>query len=144
MVNTPYDAIDQWTEGYKKNRAVWIDQMGRTADGFDAADRLWAEAVRAMSGGRRAVGERDAGVFRAATLHFRTSHDQARFILARDRGDKAGMRRWAARELATAKEFLAIVRADSRLGYESSNRYMYVPNDILEKILNCLAVARMP
>ncbi|MBQ2631628.1 MAG: hypothetical protein IJG13_18280 [Kiritimatiellae bacterium] len=52
------------------------------------------------------------------------------------------MRRWAARELATAKEFLAIVRADSRLGYESSNRYMYVPNDILEKILNCLAVAR--
>ena len=142
MVNTPYDALEMWTEGYKKNRAVWVEQMGRTADGFDAADRLWAEAVKAMSGRRRAVGERDAGVFRAATLHFRTSHDQARFILARDCGDKAEMRRWAARELATAKEFLAIVRADSRLGYESSNRYMYVPNDILEKILNCLAVAR--
>ena len=64
MVNTPYDAIDQWTEGYAKNRAVWVEQMGRTADGFDAADRFWAEAVRAMSGRRRAVGERDAGVFR--------------------------------------------------------------------------------
>jgi hypothetical protein len=35
---------------------------------------------------------------------------------------------------------LALVRADSRLGYETSNRYIYVPNDFLEKILNCRAV----
>ena len=139
MVNNAYDAYDQWTDGYRKNRAAWTELMGRTADGFDAADRLWAAAVAKMRGARRKAGERDAGVFRAATLHFRTSHDQAQFILARDRGDRAGMRRWAERELATAKEFLKIVRADSRLGYESSNRYMYVPNDILEKILNCRA-----
>ena len=26
-----------------------------------------------------------------------------------------------------------------RLGYESSNRYMYVPNGIVEKVLNCRA-----
>ena len=140
MVNNAYDAYEQWTDGYSRNRAVWVEQMGRTADGFDAADRLWAAAVAKMRGARRAAGARDGGVFRAATLHFRASHDQAQFILARNCGDVAGMRRWAERELATAKEFLRIVRADSRLGYESSNRYMYVPNDIIEKILNCRSV----
>ena len=95
--------------------------------------------MEAARGDGRKAAARDAGVFRAATLHFRTSHDQAQFILARDRGDRAAMLRWAGRELATAKEFLGLVRADSRLGYESSNRYMYVPNDIVEKVLNCRA-----
>ena len=140
MVNNAYDAFYQWTEGYAKNRAVWVEQMRRTADGFDAADRLWAKAVAAAKGEGRKAAARDAGVFRVATLHFRTSHDQAQFVLARDCGDREAMRRCAERELATAKEFLSLVRADSRLGYESSNRYMYVPNDILEKILNCRAV----
>ena len=91
-------------------------------------------------GSARETAERDGIVFRAATLHFRTSVDQADFIQARDRGDVPAMRAAARRELVTAKEMLDLVRRESTLGYESSNRYMYVPNDLLEKILNCRTV----
>jgi hypothetical protein len=93
-----------------------------------------------MSGAAATAGRRDAVVFRAATLHFRTCVDQAEFILSRDRGDREAMRRSAICELATAKEMLSLVRSDSRLGYEASNRYIYVPNDFMEKILNCREV----
>ena len=47
------------------------------------------------------------------------------------------MRLIAARELATVREMLPIVCRESILGYESSNRYMYVPNDMREKMLVC-------
>jgi hypothetical protein len=43
----------------------------------------------------------------------------------------------AARELARAKEELTLARADSRIGYESSNHYFFVPQDLREKILTC-------
>lgn len=137
MVNTPYDDLRNWTAGYSEKPSVWLDQMRKTADGFEAGDRAWRAAVDKMTGEARRRGEREAGVFRAATLHFRTSADQAAFILARDRGDRSEMRRLAMAELVTAKEMLALVRADSRLGFESSNRYIYVPNDFVEKVLNC-------
>lgn len=66
--------------------------------------------------------------------------DRIVYSAARDRGDRAAMRAAARRELATAKEMLGLVRRDSRLGYETSNHYIYVPNDFLEKILNCRTV----
>jgi hypothetical protein len=140
MVNTPYDDFTRWTAGYSDNRMGWVEQMRRVADGFEKGDALWKAAVAATDGDARREAEREAVIFRAATLHFRTCADQAEFILARDRGDKAAMKKYAERELETAKEMLALVRADSRLGYETSNRYIYVPNDFLEKILNCRAV----
>ena len=48
----------------------------------------------------------------------------------------------AERELATAREMLSLVCRESVLGYESSNRYMYVPNDFREKILVCRRILR--
>jgi hypothetical protein len=140
MVNTPYDDFTRWSAGYADNRKGWIEQMRKVAAGFEKGDLLWKDAVGKMSGAAAAAGKRDAVVFRAATLHFRTCVDQAEFILARDRGDRAAMKKHAERELETAKEMLALVRADSRLGYEASNRYIYAPNDFLEKILNCREV----
>ena len=141
MVNTPYDDLTHWTAGFAEKPSVWLDQMRQVADGFEKGDAAWRAAIGRMSGESRTLAEREAGVFRAATLHFRTSADQAAFILARDRGDRTEMRRFAMAELRTAKEMLALVRADSRLGYESSNRYIYVPNDFIEKILNCRQLA---
>ena len=41
------------------------------------------------------------------------------------------------RELETAKRHLALVRADSRIGYECSNHYFYLPHDLIEKVLCC-------
>jgi hypothetical protein len=40
-------------------------------------------------------------------------------------------------ELTVAKKIYTLVKSDSAIGYESSNHYFYIPQDILEKILNC-------
>lgn len=137
MVNTAYDDLKRWTDGYAANRGAWIGLMEAVAEGFDEGDRLWREAVGGMSGAARDVALREQSFFRAATLHFRSSADQARFIEARDGGDAVRMGDVARRELATAKEMLGLVLRESAIGYESSNRYMYVPNDMREKILVC-------
>lgn len=137
MVNTAYDDLKRWTDGYAANRGAWLELMQSVADGFDEGDRLWREAVAGMSGAAREVALREQSFFRAATLHFRSAADQARFIQARDGGDAVRMREIAARELSTAKEMLGLVLRESAIGYESSNRYMYVPNDMREKILVC-------
>ena len=140
MVNTAYDDYDRWTAGFAKCRGKWIELMRTVADGFDAGDALWREAIGKMDGNARAVARREQDFFRAATLHFRSAADQADFVLARDRGDDGTMRAIASRELATAREMLSIVSRESAVGYESSNRYMYVPNDMREKMLVCLGI----
>ncbi len=39
--------------------------------------------------------------------------------------------------IAAARELFALARADSRIGFESSNHYYYVPQDLIEKAINC-------
>jgi len=51
------------------------------------------------------------------------------------------MRKFALKELATAKEYLPLVRGDSRIGYECSNHYFFVPRDVVEKIVGCRLIA---
>lgn len=46
------------------------------------------------------------------------------------------MRRAAESEAAHARELLPLVKADPVIGYESSNHYFYVPQDLLEKQIN--------
>ena len=140
MVNTAYDDFERWTAGFSKCREKWVELMQATADGFEDGDRLWREAVAAMEGRAREAALREQDIFRAATLHFRSAADQAKFILARDKGDVEGMRSAAKRELDTAREMLPLVCRNSILGYESSNRYMYVSNDMREKILVCRSI----
>jgi hypothetical protein len=41
------------------------------------------------------------------------------------------------REIAAARRMFALQMADSRLGFEASNQYYYVPMDLVEKVLNC-------
>ena len=70
-------------------------------------------------------------------MHFAACVDQALFIRARDGGDRAGMAEAARRELRRAKEYLPLMRADSRIGYECSNHYFAIPQDVREKVLGC-------
>ena len=40
-------------------------------------------------------------------------------------------------ELTLSKRLYAIQSRDSRIGFEASNQYYYVPADLVEKVLNC-------
>ena len=125
MVGIPYDDIDGWRCKYP--RETYAELIGRVADGF-------AEGCRLMEG---VATEKELNMFRAEQMHFASCRDQARFVIARDKGDAAGMEAYAKAELDRAKAYWPLVRADSRIGYESSNHYFYVPRDVLEKVLSC-------
>ena len=135
MVGIPYDDIRSWCSEYPEK--VWADQMAKVRDGFERGCGLFAQAIPLMPADKRAAAEKELRLFRAATLHFRSCVDQVGFYLAREAKDVASMKSIAARELATAKELLKLVRGDSSFGFESSNQYFYIPQDIREKILTC-------
>ena len=40
-------------------------------------------------------------------------------------------------EIDLAREEFRLTQADSRIGFEASNQYVYVPLDLAEKIINC-------
>jgi hypothetical protein len=41
------------------------------------------------------------------------------------------------REIALARALYDVARDDSRIGFEASNVYFYVPGDLVEKVINC-------
>ena len=49
-------------------------------------------------------------------------------------------------EIELARRLYAIQTRDSRIGYEATNHYFYVPVDLAEKVLNCrdLLERRLP
>lgn len=135
MVGIPYDDLTHWRWVFAPEALV--AQFDKTADGFFAGVERWRAALAHVSPARRRAMAREGALFEAAALHFRSAADQARFVMARDAGDKTAMRAIARRELAAAKRFLPLLRADSRIGFEGSNHYFYVPQDVREKILGC-------
>ena len=135
MVGIPYDDLTHWRWSFTPE--AFISQFGKTAEGFARGVGRWREALPLMAADARAAAGRDGRLFEAAALHFRSAADQASFVVARDAGDSAAMRRAVQRELETARRFLPLVRGDSRIGYECSNHYFYVPQDVREKIICC-------
>ena len=128
MVGMPYDDLDCWRASYP--RTTYVELIGKVADGF-------AEGCRLMEG---VADRRELDMFRAEQMHFASCRDQALFVMARDAGNAVEMRKYARAELERAKSYWSIVRADSRIGYESSNHYFFVPRDVLEKVLSCRVV----
>ena len=132
MVGIPYDDLDGWRCKYPGE--TYAELIGKVADGF-------AEGCRLLEG---VAEKKELDMFRAEQMHFASCRDQARFVMARDSGDAEEMRRCARAELDRAKAYWSIVRADSRIGFESSNQYYFVPRDVLEKVLSCRMVLDRP
>ena len=40
-------------------------------------------------------------------------------------------------EIALARQLLTLTREDSRIGFEPSCQYFYLPLDLVEKVVNC-------
>ena len=97
----------------------------------------------------RAEAAADLRVAQAAQIHFASSANQAKFILARDKllvaSDPVEQQRLRQQmisllddEINLARRLYRLAIADSRLGYEASNHYFYVPFDLVEKVINCV------
>jgi hypothetical protein len=150
MVGFPYDDLGAWRAIYPP--AVFVSQFQRVAGGFEQAGEQLAGALagarHALSPAERRAADAELRVAEAAALHFRSTANQARFILARRRAQDAnsGPERRAAcleleeilrAELDAARRLYRIQTLDSRIGFEASNQYFYVPVDLAEKVLNC-------
>ncbi len=146
MVGIPYDDLPKWCSFYPPE--VWIEQMEKVRAGFSRGNDLWRGLVDQLSGAKQKTAQRELGMFRAIELHFASCVNQARFILIRNLLIAAGdeteqaaarttLRQIVSDELAVTKAMLPLVRADARIGYESSNQYYYIPQDLMEKVLGC-------
>ena len=149
MVGFPYDDVDGWRAVYPAE--VFAGQLDKVADGFDRAlTELKASCVSAETAipAQRKAFDEECRVAEAAAIHFRSSANQTRFVLAR-RGaaatkdpetgaaQRATMERLLKAEIALARRLHAIQSRDSRIGFEASNQYYYIPVDLGEKVLNC-------
>jgi len=72
--------------------------------------------------------------------HFRSTYLQICFVRRRDSGNDYC--EIVSEEEALAIELYQVMRRDSRIGFEASNHYFYVENDLKEKVLNCRSVLK--
>lgn len=143
MVGLPYDDLTAWRAVFPPE--VWISQLLQVADGFAAGV---AELLDGLTEAEQAAVAAEARVARAAAVHFRSAAHQAQFVVTRD-ALAAAETAEAALPLCNELEALLhaetelavalyeIQRQDSRIGFEATNQYYYVPADLVEKALNC-------
>ncbi len=146
MVGFPYDALDHWRAIYSPE--IFIQQFDKVADGFDRAlaELKAAGTQTTATPAQRRAFEEECGVAEACAIHFRTCANQARFVVARGALAKKLenptphieiLERMLKDEIELARRLHRIQSADSRIGFEASNQYAYVPVDLAEKVLNC-------
>jgi hypothetical protein len=150
MIGFPYDDLDAWRQVYPAD--VFINQFKKVAEGFDRAIANLKRLARTPPLVLRPVEESalrlELSAAEAAAVHFHTTANQARFVVARQALGSANSSQEAERwlgeleriiraELDLARRLHAIQIRDSRIGFEASNQYYYVPLDLVEKVLNC-------
>ena len=155
MVGIPYDDVAAWTAPYPP--PVFAEQMEKCGRGFREGAALLAEAAKNAPPERRGEAERQARCADVAGVVYLSCANQTRFVLLRDernalrRAENAENSENAARLTAVEAEMAALVRdeielakalrraaaADSCVGFESTNQYWFVPNDLVEKIISC-------
>ena len=91
---------------------------------------------------KRFEAERDFKISDAAFLYFQSVANQVAFYQLRLKWKQEPrlleqMRTVVQQELRGAERFWAICQADSRVGFEASLQYFYLPLDVLEKIIAC-------
>ena len=149
MWGIPYDDLDGWRGPYPPE--VFASQFEKVAQGFIAGIAELKQAVERTPSERRKEVEADLRYAQATAITFESVANQARFIIARDAlaepADtltpeercrlKAEIKRILESEIALAHQLLSLVQEDSRIGFEPSCQYFYLPLDLVEKVINC-------
>lgn len=148
MVGFPYDYLEAWRGHYPAS--VLSAQFEKVSRGWPDGIAAMERALNATNDpGARSRAESDLRMARAAGLHLSSTANQVDFIIARQTllgstattSDKAKARKrmldLIEKEIQAAKELLTLTAQDSRIGYEASNHYYYLPTDLLEKIVSC-------
>jgi len=148
MVGFPYDDLEGWRKSYPTK--TFIAQFEKIAEGFEKAIAgltAAAQGIKLSRTEQRAF-EQELNVAEAAAIHFRSTASQCRFVQTRGELSEAKtsvevqsslskLKELLEKEMELARRLHAIQMRDSRIGFEASNQYYYVPVDLAEKVLNC-------
>ncbi|HEX5553483.1 MAG TPA: hypothetical protein VFX43_09590 [Chitinophagaceae bacterium] len=147
MVGFPYDDLQSWRDIYPSD--VFAAQFDKVATIWKQGLVVFKKAVSLAGPGKKKIAKMDEGVARAAWLHFASVANQIHFILDRDsllagnspETEKTVLKRRIGaildNEMNLAVQLFDISRKDSRIGFEASNQYYYVPQDLMEKVIDC-------
>ena len=145
MVGIPYDDVRSWCAVYPPDVAA--GQFRKIADHFAQGLPLLREAIALAPPERKREVESEYRFADAARLHFAACANMIEFNTFRNRWleekDANEKQRLIAlientitAELQTARDMYRLAKSDSRIGYESSNHYFYLPIDIAEAIVS--------
>lgn len=147
MVGFPYDDLNKWKGPYPAERLA--KQFETVAAGWQEGLNHFKKVLKTVNKDNKETANKDWGIAKAAWLHFASSANQARFILLRDSlaeanhpsNDRQKLRKQIKllldEEIKMAVQLFEITRRDSRIGFEASNQYYYVSQDLMEKVINC-------
>ena len=147
MTGLPYDDLKTWRSIYPDD--VFIQQFEKIATGFAEAIPVLVKAVSYAENDKLAGVKAELRYAKVVRIHFASVANQSRFVLLRDEylspdisPEKktkliSQMTSLLKNEIALTKELYDLTLEDSRIGFEPSNQYFYVPNDLLEKIVSC-------
>jgi len=149
MWGIPYDDLSTWGGVYPAD--VFASQFDKLAEGWRSGVAELQTAVDHAPAERRDEVTADLRFARAAGIHFQSVANQARFVIARDKlanasaalsADERGrlraeIERCAQAEIGLARELFPLIGQDSRIGYEPTCQYFYLPLDLVEKVVNC-------
>ncbi|WP_245189596.1 hypothetical protein [Lunatimonas salinarum] len=144
MVGLGYDDLSKWRDIYPAD--VFIRQLYRVAEGFEQSLERLEERVRNLALGDEArlalAGE--MRIAEAVGILYRSVANQADFIRHREQWErekdpkaKIRLQELLLSEIQLANRLFTLQQQDSRIGFEATNHYFYVPTDLQEKVLNC-------
>ena len=145
MVGFAYDDLDNWRSVYPPE--VFIALLDSVADGYDRTMTELSGNI-SLEKYENTNLAREIDIARTVSIHLKSVSNQARFVLLRDKLNTGEthtsasdmlneLELIAADEIKLAKELYKIQLNDSRIGFEASNQYYYIPADLVEKVLNC-------
>ena len=148
MIGFPYDDVRTWSGPYGPQ--IFASQFEKLSAGWTEGLRALEAAVEKTPPDLAPAARRDLALARAAGHHLASVARQTRFVLARDALAKAPadqraplideLTKLLTAESAAARDLFTLTRQDSRIGFEASNHYYYLPHDLIEKQLNCQAL----
>lgn len=147
MSGFPYDDLNTWRGPYPAD--VFASQFQKMAEQWEGGIAEMKQAADAAPISSRSATACDLRWAQAAGLHFRSVANQARFVIARRvlsngkssaesrRSAQDDLRKTIGDELSCATQLFRLARADSLIGFEASNQYYYLPQDLMEKAIDC-------
>ena len=148
MVGYAYDDLKAWVSIYPVD--VFAGQFEKVASGWQGGLAAFEKAVaKTKTSSQTANLKNDIRIAEAAYLHFKSVVNQVRFTNARNELLKESittdqrqknldiLKAAADDEIKLARRLYSLAKEDSRIGFEATNQYHYMPLDLVEKVVNC-------